>query len=105
MTEELQKSRRDLLKMQFEVRNGTSKEVHMVKNLKRYIAKLQTIAQELKLEMKPSGMGKAEAAPASEDKEEKKPVAKKAAAAPKKTATKTADKAPAAKKAKAPAKK
>jgi len=93
MMEELQKARRDLLKIQFDVRNGTSKEVHMVKNLKRYIARLQTVAKELKVELKPVGMGKGEAAPVEKttaEKEERKSSAKKSetkAGAPKKAIT------------------
>jgi ribosomal protein L29 len=95
MMEELLKSRRELLKSQFEVRNGTSKEVHVVKNLKRYIAQLQTLAQEMKLEIKP-GMSKSETpAPANEEKKST-PVAKKT---PKKTtAASKSTKAPVAKK-------
>ena len=46
MKEELQKSLRELLKSQFDVRMGTSKEVHVMKNLKRYIARLKTIEKE-----------------------------------------------------------
>ena len=47
MTDELQRTRRELLKMQFDIRSGTSKEVHMVKNFKRYIARLETLAKEM----------------------------------------------------------
>ena len=46
MVEELQKSRRELLKSQFDMRMGTSKEVHAVKNMRRYIARLETIKKE-----------------------------------------------------------
>ena len=49
MTDELQKARRELLRSQFDMRTGTSKEVHGVKNLKRYVARLQTIARETNL--------------------------------------------------------
>lgn len=87
MMEELQRTRRELLRTQFDVRNGTSKEGHMVKNLRRYAARLQTIAKEMKVEMK-STMGKGEAAAIKS--EEKKPAAT-APKAPtvKKTAAKT----------------
>lgn len=95
MMEELQKSRRELLRSQFDVRNGTSKEVHAVTNLKRYIARLQTIAKEMKMDVK-SNMSKAVAAPAAA--EEKTP-----AKAPKAPAKKAASKKTAAPK--APAKK
>jgi ribosomal protein L29 len=63
LVEELINSRRELLRTQFGVRNGTSKEVHMVKNLRRYIARLQTLAGEMKVEVK-AVVGKAKAAPA-----------------------------------------
>lgn len=96
MMDELQKSRRELLKTQFDVRGGTSKEVHAVRNLKRYIAQLQTIAKEMKMDMTHIKSEKA-AAPASQEKIAAPAPAKKAAA-PKKTA-------PKAKAAKAPAKK
>ena len=96
MMDELQKSRRELLKSQFDVRNGISKEVHAVKNLKRYIARLQTIAKEMKMEIKPASMGKAE--DGSVTPEEKKTTKK--AAAPKKAPAEKKEKA-----AKAPAKK
>jgi len=66
MTDELQRTRRELLKLQFDVRSGTSKEAHMVKNLRRYIARLETLAKEMKMEAK-TNMGKAEAAPVSEE--------------------------------------
>lgn len=98
MMEELQKSRRDLMRSQFDVRNGTSKEVHTMKNLRRYIAQLQTISKEMKLDVLPA-MGKAEKTEAAPVKAEEKATAPKKAA-PKKVA---AAKAP-AKKAK-PAKK
>lgn len=92
MMDELQRTRRELLKTQFDVRNGTSKEAHVVKNLRRHIARLQTIAKEMKLEMK-STMSKAEAG--SVQSAEKKPAAEtvKKTSAPKKAAAK----APAAK--------
>lgn len=86
MMDELQKSRRELLKYQFDIRSGSSKESHMVTNLKRYIAQLQTIAKEMKFETK-SGMSKAEASAAQESEPKKAPAAKvKKAAAPKKAA-------------------
>ncbi len=108
MIDELQRSRRTLLKTQFDVRNGSSKEAHVVKNLKRYIARLQTITKEMnaaEMKAKPAGMEKT-AAPAETATEAKKTPAKKAAA-PKKTTTKAAAKTPAKKaaKAKTPAKK
>lgn len=91
MMDELQRTRRELLRTQFDVRNGTSKESHIVKNLRRYVARLQTVAKEMKMEMK-STMGKGEAAPVKS--EEKKP----AATAPKAPSTKkTAAKTTAAK--------
>ncbi len=94
MMEELQKSRRELLRSQFDVRNGTSKEVHAVTNLKRYIARLQTIAKEMKMDVK-SNMSKAVVAPAAEEKTPAKaPKAPAKKAATKKTA---APKAPAKK--------
>ncbi len=93
MMEELQRSRRELLRSQFDVRNGTSKEVHAVTNLKRYIARLQTIAKEMKMDVI-SNMSKAVAAPAAaEEKAPEKAPAKKTAAkktaAPKTPAKKT----------------
>lgn len=94
MLDELQKARRELLRTQFDIRNGSSKEVHTVKNLKHYIAQLQTIAKEMKLDMN-SNMSKPEVAPA-----ETTEKAEKKAAAPKKAATAKAPKAPAKKTAK-----
>jgi large subunit ribosomal protein L29 len=87
MAEEITKSRRELLRTQFDVRNGTSKEVHTLKNLKRYIARLNTLAKEMKIEVKPSTTRAAETAPSAtaEEKEIKKTV----------TAKKTAKKKPA----------
>ncbi len=98
MMEELKNSRRELLRSQFDIRNGSSKEVHMVKNLRRYIARLQTITKELNLEMKTTGMSKA-SAPMTEEKApaaEKAKTAKKAA--PKKTTAKSKTSAKSAKK-------
>jgi len=99
MTAELQRTRRELLRSQFDVRNGSSKEAHVLKDLRRYVARLQTIAKEMKIDMKPT-MSKAQAAPAEES--SKKPSespasAPKKAAAPKKTPESGAK--PAAKKA------
>lgn len=102
MMDELQKSRRELLRTQFDVRGGTSKEVHMVKNLKRYIAKLQTISKEMKMDPNAkaeTGKTVSSAAPAAE---EKKTASAPAPAKAKKAA---AAKKPAAKAAKTPAKK
>lgn len=87
MIDELTRSRRELLKSQFDVRNGTSKEVHMVKSMRRYVARLETISKEMKMEMKPLNLGKADNAgteTATPAKEEKKTVAGKTPA--KKTA-------------------
>ena len=44
--EELQKAVRELMKAQFSLRSGHSKEIHLVRNLKRYIAQLKTVAKE-----------------------------------------------------------
>ena len=98
--EELQKSRRDLLRTKFEVRNGASKETHVVKNLRRYIAQLQTLAKEMSVGAK-AATGKTDAAATAPVAAEKKaPVAKKTTS--KKTVAGTAT---AKKTTKAPAKK
>jgi len=49
MENELSRSRKDLLKTKFAIMNGHSKEIHTVKNLKRYIARLLTIMKERKM--------------------------------------------------------
>ena len=84
MIEELQKSRRELLKAQFEIRTQTSKASHLVKNLKHYIARLQTIAKELKIEITPA-MSKAE--PNMAEEKTASASAKKSTKAPKKEST------------------
>lgn len=81
MVEELKKARRELLKSQFDLRMGTSKEVHTMKNLRKYIARLTTIEGEVK---KTTDTSKA-SIPTKELKQSK-PVKK--SPAPKKTTTK-----------------
>lgn len=91
MMDELQKTRRELLKSQFDVRNGTNKETHMVKNLKRYIARLQTISKEMKIDGKTT-VEKAKTTPVVAEKKapaKKAAAPKKAAAAKKTTAVKS----------------
>ncbi len=87
LMDELERSRRELLKRKFEVRSGSSKEAHMIKNLKRYIALLHTLTKEMKMEEKPESAKKETAAamPAEEKKAQPKTAAKKAST--KKTAS------------------
>ena len=47
LNEEIASARNDLLKIKFAVRNGTSKESNLVKNLKKYVAQLKTLKREL----------------------------------------------------------
>jgi large subunit ribosomal protein L29 len=48
LREEITSAQNDLLKIQFEVRNGSSKESHKVRQLKKQIARLKTIEKERK---------------------------------------------------------
>jgi ribosomal protein L29 len=47
--EELEKASRDLLKFKMDLEGGYAKEIHKVRNLKRYIANLKTIQKENEL--------------------------------------------------------
>ena len=81
LMDEMQKARRELLKSQFDMRMGTSKEVHTQKNFKRYIARLQTIAKEEASKPKPETVATTPKAPAKVKKSPapKKPATKKPA--------------------------
>ena len=84
MMDELQRSRRELLKTHFDIRSGSSKETHMVKNLRRYIARLQTIKHEAEGSAPASKvLAEKTAAPAGEQSSPAKPVTAKKS--PKKT--------------------
>ena len=85
MMEELQKSRRELLKSQFEMRMGTSKEIHTVKNLRRYIARLETIKKE---DNKKEQTGATASVPTKAPEKENGTPAKAKKSATKKTSTK-----------------
>lgn len=54
LDEEFQKASRDLLKLKMDLESGYTKEIHNVKGLKKYIAKLKTIEKENKLESEKS---------------------------------------------------
>ena len=98
MMNELQKSRHELLKATFEIRTGTSKATHSVKNLKRYIATVLTISKEVGA--KPPVAAKKMEAPTAEKMtmaEAPKKTMKKTAAPAKKAAAPKAKKAPAKK--------
>ena len=88
LMEEMQKARRELLKSQFDMRMGTSKEVHTQKNFKRYIARLQTIAKEEASKSKPETVATA-TTPKAPAKVKKSPAPKKTAAVKKAPAKST----------------
>ncbi len=46
LRDEIVTAQNDLLKVQFDVRTGSSKESHKVRQLKKYIAQLKTIEKE-----------------------------------------------------------
>ena len=50
LTEEITSAENDLLKIQFDIRNGSSKESHKIRQLKKYVARLKTLQKELKVE-------------------------------------------------------
>lgn len=43
LQEELEAIKKELFKVSFEVKNGQSKNSHLVRNYKKYIARIQTI--------------------------------------------------------------
>ncbi|MDD3861444.1 MAG: 50S ribosomal protein L29 [Candidatus Gracilibacteria bacterium] len=43
LQEELETVKKELFKVSFEVKNGQSKNSHLVRNYKKYIARIQTI--------------------------------------------------------------
>ena len=50
LKDEFQKASRDLLKLKMDLESGYTKEIHNVKGLKKYIAKLKTVEKENELE-------------------------------------------------------
>lgn len=49
LIEELEKASRDLLKYKMDLEGGYAKEIHNVRNLKKYIAHLKTVQKENEL--------------------------------------------------------
>lgn len=49
---EIEKGKRDLLKLKLQVASSQSREIHQLKALRKYIAKLQTIKNQLSKSIK-----------------------------------------------------
>ncbi len=49
---EIEKGKRDLLKLKLQVTSSQSREIHQLKALRKYIAKLQTVKNELSKSIK-----------------------------------------------------
>lgn len=52
LDEELKKATKDLFKQRFEVNTGTSKAHHMIRNLRKYRAKILTVKMQMEEEEK-----------------------------------------------------
>lgn len=49
LVEELEKARKELFKIRFEIENKQSKSTHLIGKIKKYIAKIKTILKEKEL--------------------------------------------------------
>ena len=50
LQEEISNTQKDLFKIRFKTRSGNSKEIHMIRKLRKYIARVKTLQKETEIQ-------------------------------------------------------